>query len=66
MLYIIRFAEYKPDMWREEFIGYVFENKPEVQYALCIKDSYQESPFTGKLTYKANTWYAWGETNGAI
>ena len=34
MLYIIRFAEYKPDMWREEFIGYVFENKPEVQLSL--------------------------------
>lgn len=66
MLYTIRFAKYDPDMWREEFIGYVFNDKPEVQYALCIKDMTSTDWLNNQVSYYKDTWYAWGEVNGAI
>lgn len=67
MLYIIRFAKYNPNLWHKEFIGYVFEDKPECQYALCIEDLTESSAFDGmRVIYKKDTWYAWGEVSGAI
>lgn len=59
MLYLIRFTKYDKEKWRDEFIGYIFEN-PDIKYALCIKDiEILDTLGINKDVYKTNNWYIW-------